>query len=100
MFMKKLEAGNSFGKLSAIVAAAVLTVAVVPVGFGRSAGRAANAAADTGSPLVLGMAFDGHQVANLDATVKFYETLGYPVGSRTDWKADKEANELGGTKGA
>jgi catechol 2,3-dioxygenase-like lactoylglutathione lyase family enzyme len=102
MFMEKLESGNSFGKLgvSAIVAAAVLTAAIATVGFARSAARAANAAADTGSPLVLGMAFDGHQVANLDTTVKFYETLGYPVGSRTDWKVDKVANELGGTKGA
>ncbi len=100
--MKKLATRNSLrvSKLGIIAAAAVLTIAMATVGFARSAARAANSAADTGSPLVLGMAFDGHQVANLDTTVKFYETLGYPVASRTDWKVDKVANELGGTKGA
>ncbi|HXU21603.1 MAG TPA: hypothetical protein VN788_13550, partial [Verrucomicrobiae bacterium] len=98
--MKKLGAGNSFGKLGAVVAAGILTVAFAALGPARSTARAANAAADTGSPLVVGMAFDGHQVANLDTTVKFYETLGYPVKSRTDWKVDKVVNELGGTKGA
>ena len=50
--------------------------------------------------MVLGMAFDGHQAANLDITVKFYVTMGYPVASKTDWKVDKVANALGGTKGA
>jgi catechol 2,3-dioxygenase-like lactoylglutathione lyase family enzyme len=100
--MKKLRTGISLrvDKLGVFVAAGVLTVAMAAVGFARSSARAANAAADTGSPLVLGMAFDGHQVANLDTTVKFYETMGYPVASRTDWKVDKVANELGGTKGA
>ncbi len=100
--MKKLGTGNSsgVGKLGVIAAAGVLTVAMAAVGFARSSARMANTAADTGSPLVLGMAFDGHQVGNLDTTVKFYETLGYPVASRTDWKVDKIANALGGTKGA
>ena len=100
--MKKLDARNSLlaSKLGIVVAAAVFAVTMATVGLARSSARAANAAADTGSPLVLGMAFDGHQVANLDTTVKFYETLGYPVASRTDWKVDKIANELGGTKGA
>ena len=100
--MKKLDARNSLlaSKLGIVVAAAVFAVTMATVGLARPSARAANAAADTGSPLVLGMAFDGHQVANLDTTVKFYETLGYPVASRTDWKVDKIANELGGTKGA
>ena len=91
--MKKQRAVNSlFSKnFGAVVAAGVLIVAAAAVGL-------AGAAPDTGK--VLGMAFDGHQTANLDATVKFYETLGYPVASRTDWKVDKVANELGGTKGA
>jgi catechol 2,3-dioxygenase-like lactoylglutathione lyase family enzyme len=101
MFMKKLESGNSFGKLGVIIAAAVLTVAIATVGFARSVARAANGAADTGSQLVLGMAFDGHQVSNLDKSIKFYETLGFHLkGKPTDWKVDKVANELGGTTGA
>jgi len=72
-----------------VFAAGVLVVAIASAGV-----------ADTGVKDVVGMAFDGHQAANLDATVKFYQTLGYPVASRTDWKVDKVANELGGTKGA
>jgi catechol 2,3-dioxygenase-like lactoylglutathione lyase family enzyme len=102
VFMKKLKAVSSLlsSNLGVIVAAGVLTVAMATVGLARSAARTPNGGADKGTADVLGMAFDGHQVANLDTTVKFYETLGYPVASRTDWKVDKEANQLGGTKGA
>ena len=86
--------------LGIIVAAGVLTIAMATVGLARSSAHASRAAADTGAADVLGMAFDGHQTANLDATVKFYVTMGYPVASKTDWKVDKVANALGGTKGA
>jgi catechol 2,3-dioxygenase-like lactoylglutathione lyase family enzyme len=96
--MKKLKAVNSWlsSNLGAIVAVGALTVALGTLGLARSSAGTPKG----GEGKVLGMAFDGHQAANLDATVKFYQTLGYPVASRTDWKVDKEANKLGGTKGA
>jgi catechol 2,3-dioxygenase-like lactoylglutathione lyase family enzyme len=105
MSTKTARAKNlRFENLGIIVAVSVITLAMATVGLARTSARNSaatpKAAADTGSSQVLGMAFDGHQAANLDATVKFYETLGYPVASRTDWKVDKVANELGGTKGA
>jgi len=103
MFMKKLEARNSLlaTKLGIVIVAGVFAVTVATVGLARSSARAANAGADTGSPLVLGMAFDGHQVSNLDKSIKFYETLDFHLqGKPTDWKVDKVVNELGGTKGA
>jgi catechol 2,3-dioxygenase-like lactoylglutathione lyase family enzyme len=98
--MKRVQTGNTFfsrniGEVIAVVAA---VIAIASVGMARTSAKAAPP--DLGNTMVMGMAFDGHQAANLDATVKFYETLGYPVASRTDWKVDKVANELGGTKGA
>jgi catechol 2,3-dioxygenase-like lactoylglutathione lyase family enzyme len=100
--MKKRSAVSSLlsSNLGIIVAAGVLTVAMATAGLARSSAGTPNAGAADDTGKVLGMAFDGHQTANLDTTVKFYETLGYPVASRTDWKVDKVANELGGTKGA
>lgn len=86
--------------LGVFVAAGALTIAMATVGLARSSAHAANAGAAGDSGKVLGMAFDGHQVSNLDNSIKFYEALGYPVSSKTDWKVDKEANALGGTKGA
>jgi len=84
--------------IGAIIATGAAAIAITSVGMARAHARAASP--DSGTPLVVGMAFDGHQAANLDNTVKFYQALGYPVASRTDWKVDKVANALGGTKGA
>lgn len=100
--MKKLNDERYWlsGNCAAIVAAAALAVALATVGIARSSAGAPNAAGDGGTGKVLGMAFDGHMAANLDNTVKFYVTMGYPVASRTDWAVDKDANALGGTKGA
>jgi catechol 2,3-dioxygenase-like lactoylglutathione lyase family enzyme len=97
--MKMRKTANSIfsSNLGVIVAACVLTAAMATMGLARTSPPASP---DTGNAMVLGMAFDGHQAANLDNTVKFYETLGYPVKSRTDWKVDKVVNALGGTKGA
>ena len=83
-------------KFGAVIAAGALAIAAASVGIARTP----NPAADTGTPLVLGMAFDGHQVSNLDNSIKYYDALGYPLLSRTDWKVDKVANALGGTPGA
>jgi catechol 2,3-dioxygenase-like lactoylglutathione lyase family enzyme len=102
MFMKKLKAVNSLlsSNLGIIVVAVALAVAMATVGLARTSARAANAGAADENKQVLGMAFDGHQVSNLDQSIKFYEVLDFHVSSKTDWKVDKVANELGGTKGA
>jgi len=90
----------SSGKAGVILAAVCLVVAVASVGLTRSAAHASNGA-DAGNTMVLGMAFDGHQVSNLDQSIKFYELLDFHVqGKPGDWKVDKVANELGGTPGA
>ena len=78
--------------------AGVLAIGIATIGLARV--NAGGASPDTGNTMVMGMAFDGHQAANLDNTVKFYEVMGYPVASRTNWKVDKVVNALGGTKGA
>jgi catechol 2,3-dioxygenase-like lactoylglutathione lyase family enzyme len=100
MFTKRFVAVNSFvgRNIGTIIAVGAAVIAIASVGMARAHARAASP--DTGNTMVVGMAFDGHQAANLDNTVKFYETLGYPVASRTDWKVDKVVNALGGTKGA
>jgi catechol 2,3-dioxygenase-like lactoylglutathione lyase family enzyme len=82
------------GILAAVIATAVL---VRPASGTPKAG----AADDGGSAMVLGMAFDGHQVSNLEQSIKFYETLDFKLsGKPTDWKVDKIVNALGGTPGA
>ena len=63
-------------KLGVIIATCALAIAVTTVGLARSSAGAANAAPDGGNPMVLGMAFDGHQVSNLDNTIKYYEQIG------------------------
>jgi catechol 2,3-dioxygenase-like lactoylglutathione lyase family enzyme len=95
--MKKPKAVNFLlsKNLGVIVAAGALAIAIAAVGLAWSP-----AGADTGAADVLGMAFDGHQVSNLDNSIKYYEVLDFHVSSKTDWKVDKVANELGGTKGA
>ncbi len=100
--MKTGKATESFlsRNLGVIAAACALTAAMATVGLARSSAPTPNTGAPADEGKVLGMAFDGHQAANLDNTVKFYETLGYPVASRTGWKVDKVVNALGGTKGA
>jgi catechol 2,3-dioxygenase-like lactoylglutathione lyase family enzyme len=103
MFMKKLMAVKSLGRnISMIVAAGAAIFAIGTAGIVHpqvgAAAAASGAASDQGK--VLGMAFDGHQVSNLDNSIKFYELLDFHVSGKTDWKVDKVANELGGTKGA
>jgi len=99
--MKKLREGNYLVRnLGVFVAASVLTVAMAIMGVARSSAGTPNGAAASDTAAVLGMAFDGHQVSNLDNSIKYYEILDFHVVSKTDWKVDKVANELGGTKGA
>ncbi|HXX20869.1 MAG TPA: VOC family protein [Candidatus Acidoferrum sp.] len=80
-------------KLGILIVACAFVVALSMVGTAPSS-------ADMGNPMVLGMAFDGHQVSNLDNTIKYYETIDFHVKSKTDWHVDKELNKLGNTPGA
>jgi catechol 2,3-dioxygenase-like lactoylglutathione lyase family enzyme len=99
--MKQPKPVHSFlsRNFAIIAAAGVLAIALATAGLARP--RVARAAADTGNPEVLGMAFDGHNVSNLEKSVKFYEVLDFHLqGKITDWKVDKVANALGGTPGA
>jgi len=100
--MNKLQAGrfSLSSNLGIIVAAAVLAIAVAGAGLARSwAGTpGATPAPDNGK--VLGIEFDGHQVSNLENSIKYYEALDFHVASRTDWHVDKILNTLGNTPGA
>ncbi len=100
MKKQKSERSLSSGKFGVIVAAGILAVAMATAGIARTSAGAPNAAPASDEGKVLGMAFDGHQVSNLDNSIKFYEVLDFKVSSKTDWKVDKVANALGGTKGA
>jgi catechol 2,3-dioxygenase-like lactoylglutathione lyase family enzyme len=103
VFMKKRNPERSLllSNLGGLLAAGALTVAAATVGLARSSPPASHTAAASGQGKVLGMAFDGHQVSNLDKSIKFYEVLDFHVTEKpTDWKVDKVANDLGGTKGA
>jgi catechol 2,3-dioxygenase-like lactoylglutathione lyase family enzyme len=100
MKKQKSERSLSSGKFGVIVAAGILAVAMLTAGIARTSAGAPNAAPASDEGKVLGMAFDGHQVSNLDNSIKFYEVLDFKVSSKTDWKVDKVANALGGTKDA
>jgi len=100
MKKQKSERSLSSGKFGVIVAAGILAVAMATAGIARTSAGSPNAAPASDDGKVLGMAFDGHQVSNLDNSIKFYEVLDFKVSSKTDWKVDKIANALGGTKGA
>ncbi len=101
--MKKRNWGRSLllSNVGVLLATGFLIVAAATVGLARSSPRTSDAGAASGQGKVLGMAFDGHQVSNLDQSIKFYEVLDFHLTEKpTDWKVDKVANELGGTKGA
>lgn len=101
--MKKLKAMSSLllSNLGVAMAAGALAVAIATVCLARSAAGTPKAGAASDGGKVLGIAFDGHQVSNLDESIKFYEALDFHLsGKPTDWKVDKAVNQLGGTKGA
>jgi catechol 2,3-dioxygenase-like lactoylglutathione lyase family enzyme len=72
------------------IAVGVLAIALASV-------RLPKVAAATGNPQVLGMAFDGHSVSNLENSIKFYEILDFKVVQKpAGWKVDKSLNKLQG----
>ncbi|MBZ5502032.1 MAG: VOC family protein [Acidobacteriia bacterium] len=83
--------------LGVIVVAGAIAIALAA---GSWAGAQKTAAAGKEGK-VLGIAFDGHQVSNLDQSIKYYEAIDFHLsGKPTDWAVDKVVNQLGGTKGA
>lgn len=50
---------------------------------------------------VLGLAFVGHQVSDLERSIKFFEAIDFKVAEGpSGWTVDKELNKLGNTPGA
>src|SRR5512142_1871809 len=50
---------------------------------------------------VVGLASVGHQVSDLERSIKFFEAIDFKlVEGPGDWKLDKELNKLGNTPGA
>jgi catechol 2,3-dioxygenase-like lactoylglutathione lyase family enzyme len=50
---------------------------------------------------VLGLAFVGHQVSDLERSIRFFEAIDFKVVERPSaWTVDKELNKLGNTPGA
>jgi catechol 2,3-dioxygenase-like lactoylglutathione lyase family enzyme len=91
-FMKSAEAVGSLraGKFSVIIVAAAVAVAMAGLGVSK-------VKADKGNPEVLGMAFDGHSVSNLEKSIEFYKILDFKVVQKpTGWKVDKSLNMLEG----
>ncbi|HXW61560.1 MAG TPA: VOC family protein [Candidatus Acidoferrales bacterium] len=103
MFVRPIQSVNCWlsKKLVSMVAIGAFSLALGTMGLARSSPRSPNSRPDGESGRVLGIAFDGHQVSNLEQSIKFYEALDFHLsGKPTDWKVDKMVNELGGTKGA
>jgi len=50
---------------------------------------------------MLGLAFVGHQVSDLERSIKFFEAIDFKVADGpTKWTVDKDVNKLGNTPGA
>src|SRR3984885_15881090 len=84
------------------VLAAVCTVSVVfgALGFARVAGAAPQFGVNKGA--VVGIAFDGRMVSDLEKSVEFYKLLGFSEvpGVDKSWHVDEVMNRIHGTKGA
>ena len=81
----------NFGQILATVAFAIAIPTTV----------LAQATAADGEGKVLGIAFVGHHVSNLEQSIKFYEALDFHLsGQPSEWQVDPVVNQLGGTPGA
>jgi len=77
-------------KISFAIAVALALAA--PSLFGQAADRPAD---------VVGLALVGHQVADLERSIKFFEAIDFKVAEGPGaWTVDKELNKLGNTPGA
>src|SRR6185369_8755120 len=78
-------------KHTEIIFAVVLTL-VTPSLFAQASARPAD---------VVGLALVGHQVADLERSIKFFEAIDFKVAEGPGkWTVDKELNKLGNTPGA
>src|SRR5882724_10396110 len=78
-------------RLGVFFSTLVLTLAA-PSLFGQPSDRPSD---------VLGLAFVGHQVSDLERSIKFFEAIDFKVVEGPGaWTVDKELNKLGNTPGA
>src|SRR5579883_1250619 len=79
-------------KFSFSIAAALGFALALPPLFAQAADRPSD---------VLGLAFVGHQVSDLERSIKFFEAIDFQlVEGPGNWIVDKELNKLGNTPGA
>lgn len=84
------------------VAACALLLAAATAAFAQAPAAASPAGAPSSEKgRVIGLAFDGRMVANLDKSVAFYKAIGFaPVeGVNSSWLTDDVMNRIHGTKG-
>lgn len=72
-------------------------IAVCAVLVALATANVPKVSADEGNSQVLGMAFDGHSVSNLEKSIEFYKILDFKVVQKPSaWKVDKTLNKLEG----
>jgi catechol 2,3-dioxygenase-like lactoylglutathione lyase family enzyme len=78
---------------STLVSALLLSLAVWTAAWGsaQSRGRPAD---------VLGLAFVGHHVSDLDRSIEFFEAIDFELTNEPVWEVDEALNRLGATPGA
>lgn len=80
-------------KFSRLVCALALTVTAPVTLFAQQYPSA--------SEDVVGLAFVGHQVSNLEQAIEFYEAIDFQLTEQPNaWTVDEDINKLGGTAGA
>src|ERR1700722_1146896 len=86
--------------LRALAAVCTVWIVVGALGFARIACAAPQFGANKGA--VVGIAFDGRMVSDLDKSVEFYKFLGFSEvpGVDKSWHVDEVMNRLHGTPGA
>jgi catechol 2,3-dioxygenase-like lactoylglutathione lyase family enzyme len=87
----KTSFSSTINRLCVLTFGLILSLAT-PSLFGQPSGRPAD---------VLGLALVGHQVADLERSIKFFEAIDFKVVEGPGaWTVDKELNKLGNTPGA
>ncbi len=98
--MRKASAQFFDWKVAAFVC--VLVLGAATVGFSQGTGEPAAAAlVNSGPGHVIGVAFEGRMVGDLDKSVAFYKALGFvpAEGVNSSWRSDEVMNRIHGTKG-
>ena len=89
--MKQIKRSSSIASRSSVLLFALI-LAATPSLFAQPADRPSD---------VLGLAFVGHQVSDLERSIQFFEAIDFKVTEGpTAWNVDKEVNKLGNTPGA